>query len=99
MWKKARFKGRDTHGHYTGILSDLTIDDRHGFHQCTHMDRELFYEMAETLQGRLQRISTWYIAPLEAGLEMAVVLRFLAMRDLTSCLAKWQSSITKKIDT
>ena len=68
MQQKTWFQEEDTPGHYTAILSDMAGNDVQGFCNYTHMNPELFIEMAKNLQGRM-----WYLSLLESTQKLGVV--------------------------
>ena len=68
-----RVQERETHHHSITLLPVFIAKELQGFCNYTCMGPELFNEMAETLQDRLKGARTWYITPLEARLQLAVL--------------------------
>lgn len=78
---------RERFGHWANLLKTLELEDDLAFHNYTRMMPGLFNEILFTIRPYLTKTQTNWKDPLDAGLKLASVMRYMATGDLFSTLA------------
>ena len=78
VWVREWLTRRHEFWQYDSLLSELHREDQRGYKNYLRITPDLFQEMIEKLNPRLQKQSTFMREPLQVGLKLAATLRFLA---------------------
>jgi hypothetical protein len=75
------FKGKNTHGSYYSILSELRIEDRRGFKNVIRVTQTDVEELLNMVSPFISRKNTSFRQAFPASDKLAVILRYLATGD------------------
>jgi len=75
------------HGQYHNLLEKLRSEDRQAFVNFCRITPELFDEICDRIQDRIEKQSTNFVAAHPAGLKLAITLRFLATGECSKSLS------------
>ena len=83
MWvrKWLSDKRRERYGHYSTLLNELKTEDEEAFYNYTRLPRGLYDEVLRRVEGRIEKMDTWYRKSLPPGLKLSIALRHLACGD------------------
>ena len=78
VWVKLWLQRRPLHGQYEQLMKELHAEDVSGFNNFMRMEPQAFHELLTRIAPRITKQDTNYRKALEAGLKLAITLRFLA---------------------
>ncbi len=80
-WVKPWISRRPLQGQYEQLMSELRDEDGPEFRNYTRLDPPMFREMLNRLGPRIEKQATVMRQPLDAGVRLAITLRYLATGD------------------
>ena len=81
FWVGPWLERRPLHGQYERLMMEMTQEDPASFWNFLRMEPAMFRELLVRIGARLQRKTTLWRQPLDAGLKLAITLRHLATGD------------------
>ena len=81
FWVRPWLERRPLHGQYERLMVEMTQEDPASFRNFLRMEPAMFRELLVRIGPRLQRKTTFWRQPLDAGLKLAITLRHLATGD------------------
>ena len=73
-------------GYYYSLIVELEQEDHSGFLSFLRVWPEVFRELCDILEERVEKIGCTFRKPLEVGLKVAITLRYLATGNLYNTL-------------
>ena len=77
MWVRAWLIRRPLQGHYDNLMRELNREDRDEYVQFLRVTPEFFMELLEVIGPFIQKNHTNFRLALDAGLKLAITLRFI----------------------
>ena len=81
FWVRPWLERPPLHGQYERLMVEMTQEDPASFRNFLRMEPAMFRELLVRIGPRLQRKTTFWRQPLDAGLKLAITLRHLATGD------------------
>ena len=78
VWMRPYLERRLEKGHYDNLMQELALECPELFRNYTRVHKTLFDEIVERVTPYIRKQLTYFRAPLEPGLKVAITLRFLA---------------------
>jgi hypothetical protein len=77
-WVRPTLLMRPVHGHYDHLIQELLENDRYGYRRFIRLHPEMFLEVVSKVWRQIQRRRTNFRDHLDAGMKVALNLRYLA---------------------